>query len=328
MSAAPPRETIVQTFGPFLTGIMLQQLFMGVFVVQVYDYTRMFQKDPFYIKALVGVLTAATTLQAVMDYITLYRCAVTYYGNFDKFDDTDWSLWWEIAVTAMVGTIAQAFFLTRCWSATKSKIVVAIGTVAIIASLVSGIISTVEFQHIKRLSRVPEIPVPITFWLVATAVIDMGIAAVLVIALLRMKTPFRKTEAIITKMIRVTMETSSLTAAVAVINLILYLALPGQAYHLLPQLTMGKFYAISVMVTLASRKELRDIIQQAEYASYIATTMQSTVKPSAPGIKVTTQTTIGDPNNDIELGDRKNLPLNQSDEDVQTQTDYDSKARI
>jgi len=34
--APPPLEIITATFGPFLTGIMMQQLFMGVVVVQVY----------------------------------------------------------------------------------------------------------------------------------------------------------------------------------------------------------------------------------------------------------------------------------------------------
>ncbi|KZW01106.1 hypothetical protein EXIGLDRAFT_719492 [Exidia glandulosa HHB12029] len=328
VAAPPPEEVIVMTWGPYVTGIMLQQLFMGVFVVQLYDYFRMFQKDPLYIKGLVAALATATTLQAIMDYLTLYRCAVRFYGDFDKFDDTDWSLWWEIAMTAIIGTIAQSFFLTRCWSAVKSKIIVVVGGAAIITSLIAGIDSTVQFQNIRRLSLVPNIPVPITLWLSATAVIDVGIAVVLVVALIRMKTPFRKTEAIITKMIRVTMETSSLTAATAVVNLVLYLALPGEAYHLLPQLVMGKFYAISVMVTLASRKELRDIIEQAEYASYITSTMAGSNKTAPTGIKVTTTTTVGEPNADIELGnvDHKHhhLQPTHSEEDM----GYDQKGQI
>lgn len=47
---------------------------------QVYDYFRMFQKDPLYIKSLVGVLAAVTALQATMDYVSLYRSSVRFYG--------------------------------------------------------------------------------------------------------------------------------------------------------------------------------------------------------------------------------------------------------
>jgi hypothetical protein len=37
-SADIPHQVIVDAFGPFVTGVMLQQMFLGVFCVQVYDY--------------------------------------------------------------------------------------------------------------------------------------------------------------------------------------------------------------------------------------------------------------------------------------------------
>jgi hypothetical protein len=36
--ALPPGPILTATFGPFVTGVMMQQLFLGVFCVQVYDY--------------------------------------------------------------------------------------------------------------------------------------------------------------------------------------------------------------------------------------------------------------------------------------------------
>jgi hypothetical protein len=78
-------------------------------------------------------VTIMTILQGVMDYINLYRNAVTYYGDFLMFDSQDCksfspfitssqtyatvgSLFWEIGVTAIIGSIAQAFFLERAYS--------------------------------------------------------------------------------------------------------------------------------------------------------------------------------------------------------------------
>ncbi|KAG9080071.1 hypothetical protein FRC06_007112, partial [Ceratobasidium sp. 370] len=134
-----PDAVLQSTFGPFVTGIMMQQLFLGVFCVQVYDYWRMFQTDTIFNRVTVGVLALLTVLQGTMDYINLYRNAVKYYGVFDKFDDQDWSLFWEIGVTALIGTVAQIFFLERCYSATKNKIVAGVVGAAIIASLAFGI---------------------------------------------------------------------------------------------------------------------------------------------------------------------------------------------
>jgi hypothetical protein len=270
--APPPVEIITATFGPFVTGIMMQMMFMGCIIVQVYDYYTVFPKDSQFNKWLVGILTAICVLQTTMDYKILYRCSVEFYGNFDKFDDTDWSLWWEIAVTAIIGSIAQSFFLERCWSATKSYVVLGLGVVGILVSLGSGIASTIMFQNVGRLSRVPEIPGPITTWLVSTAVIDLAIAGILIWSLTRVKSRFRKTETIVARIIRLTFQTSALTAAIAIVNVILYLALPGEAYHLLPQLVMGKIYAMSVMVTLSSRTELRDLMNTSAGTTYIEST--------------------------------------------------------
>ncbi|QRV84152.1 hypothetical protein RhiJN_12168 [Ceratobasidium sp. AG-Ba] len=290
-----PEEVVTATFGPFVTGIMMQQLFLGVFCVQ-----RIFPTDTIFNRATVAALTILTVLQGTMDYINLYRCAVKYYGDFTMFDEQDWSLFWEIGVTALIGT------------ATKNKIVGIVVLLVILTSLGFGIASSVEFQRIVHLSLVPEIPVPIIGWLTATAVLDVLISAILIYTLLRVKTPFRKTEAVITKIIRVTAETSTVTASIAVINLVLYLALPGLAYHLLPQLIMGKMYAISVMITLSSRKDLQDIMSSPPTTSYYESTRgraQTNASVPSGGVVVTTsyQQNVDDTKShghDIELGTR------------------------
>ncbi|CAE7173949.1 unnamed protein product [Rhizoctonia solani] len=311
MSQTPEMQEIIdKSFGPFVTGIMMQQLFLGVFCVQVYDYWRIFPTDTTFNRGMVLSLTIMTLLQGTMDFINLYRNSVTYYGNFNKFDEQDWSLFWEIGVTAILGSIAQVFFLERCFSATKNKIVLVIIGTMIAVSLGFGIASSVEFQRIVKLSAVPSIPIPIVGWLTLTAVLDVLISAVLIWTLLRVRTPFRKTEAVITKIIRVTMETSSITASIAVINLVLYLALPGEAYHLLPQLIMGKMYAISVMVTLSSRKDLQEIMSSPPTTSYYESTRgRAAATTPQNGVVVTTsyQQNVDDSKgrpHDIELGTR------------------------
>ncbi|CAE6491985.1 unnamed protein product [Rhizoctonia solani] len=310
MSAAnPPQEVINYAFGPFVTGVMLQQLFLGVFCVQVYDYWRMFPTDSPFNRSVVATLTFTTILQGVMDYINLYRNSVTHYGNFAKFDEQDWSLFWEIGVTAIIGTIAQVFFLERYYRATKNKFVYVVIGAIIATSLGFGIASSIEFQRIVNLSAVPTIPIPIVGWLTLTAILDVLISAVLIYSLLRVRTPFRRTEAIITKIIRVAMETSSLTASIAVINLVLYKTLPGEAYHLLPQLIMGKMYAMSVMVTLSSRKDLQEIMSLPPNSSYYELTCARVAATTVPN-RVVTKTSVQHVNtgkshpHDIKLGTR------------------------
>lgn len=341
-AAAIPQLVIESTWGPYVTGIMLQQLFLGVFSVQVYDYWRMFSNDSLFNRSLVMFLTVVTILQSTMDYVNLYRCAVLFYGNFDKFDDQDWTLWWEIGVTAIIGSIAQSFFLQRCWASTQSRIVLGIGALAIGVSLAFGLASTIKFAMIKRLSGVPTIPVPIVGWLTLTTIVDVAISAVLIWSLMKVKTPFKKTEAIVIRLVRITMETSSLTATVAIVNLVLYLALPGLAFHLLPQLVMGKMYAISVMFTLSSRKELRSIMasgqgQNVESRSWSQQNQQQPGKSLVSGVMIHTSTYQGEDQvdmkrstgEDIELGHRGPPPvpltLQRPDEDDDGSVSSDRK---
>ncbi|KDQ14406.1 hypothetical protein BOTBODRAFT_350673 [Botryobasidium botryosum FD-172 SS1] len=243
MSAATTPD-VVPTFGPYLVGMSLQFIFMGLIAKQVYDYYTTFAKDAFFKKAIVGALTLTTVVQTIMDFINLYRCSVSGYGNLMVFDLQNWSLWGEIVVTAIAGSIAQTFFLERCWKVTRSWAVVAGGTALILLSLGAGLASTIKFAQIQHLSLVPSIPIPIIMWLSVTALIDVILSIILVVSFIK------KSQL---QFIPLTIETGSLTACIAVINLVLYLALPGLAWHLIPQLVMGKMYAMSVMVTITSR---------------------------------------------------------------------------
>ncbi|KAG8891149.1 hypothetical protein FRB99_003824 [Tulasnella sp. 403] len=92
------------------------------------------------------------------------------------------------------------------------------------------------------------------------------------------------------RIIRLTFQTSALTATIAVINVILYMGLPGQAYHLLPQLIMGKIYVISVMVTLSARSELREIYENTGGATYMETRHGATT--AAGGVTVSSKVDI------------------------------------
>ncbi|QRW12784.1 hypothetical protein RhiLY_11783 [Ceratobasidium sp. AG-Ba] len=192
---------------------------------------RIFPTDTIFNRATVAALTILTVLQGTMDYINLYRCAVKYYGDFTMFDEQDCKCCASVCCTdligfkglvlgdwchALIGTVAQIFFLERCYSATKKQDRRHCRLARDFDPLGFGIASSVEFQRIVHLSLVPEIPVPIIGWLTATAVLDVLISAILIYSCVSR----RLSATVITKIIRVTAETSTVTASIAVINLV------------------------------------------------------------------------------------------------------------
>jgi len=135
--------------------------------------------------------------------------------------------------------------------------------------------------------------------LISSAVIGIVMSIILIFRLTRAKTDFVTTEAIVTRIIRLSFTTSSLTAAVTIIDIVLYLGLSSTAWHLLPLFALGKIYTISVMVTLSSRRELRALMDGAgtatmmsgprgTYAASARLDFLTTPRPTVTGIKVST----------------------------------------
>ncbi|KAJ6553799.1 hypothetical protein DFH09DRAFT_1495363 [Mycena vulgaris] len=285
-SLNPPQSIINSTFGPLVAGLMIQQFFVGIITAQAgYYYSRFTQRDSKFYLWLVAVLLVFNALDAATDFHILYRSAVTHYGIYCFFDLQTWTMWAEPAITAVVRCLAQMFFMECCWKVThKSRLVFAVLTCLLLFSLGSGLAVSVSFFQVKLFSKLAKIPIPITLWLSSTAVTDITIACILCISLARSKPPFQNTRTVITRLIKLTVETSAVTALVAFLNLIVYFALPGTAYHLYPQFSMCRIYMITVLTTLLERNQLRQALDGQTYSTSFALTGVSIGPHSQDGI--------------------------------------------
>ncbi len=130
----PPQDVIELTFGPLIAGTWIQQLLLGFILAQMVDYYRMqFDDDSKFNRAIVSlllffnVLLGGTDLYVQSSFFfflplrnklsvyshVLYRASVQHYGVYEFFDLQEWTMWLEPGFTAIVGFIAQVFFLMR-----------------------------------------------------------------------------------------------------------------------------------------------------------------------------------------------------------------------
>ncbi|KAJ7130369.1 hypothetical protein C8R44DRAFT_829736 [Mycena epipterygia] len=256
----PSESSIRQTFGALLLGVVLQQILLGVIMLQTYRYYNLFStRDCKFYQALVGTLFVLNMLEEGMDIHVLYRTAVVHYGDFAFFDLQTWTMWSEPAVTALIGFIAQVFFTERCWRVTNnSRLILALLALLLLLSFGSGVAVSVSFFQVKLFSALAKIPIPITFWLVSTAVTDLTIAGILSYSLMYRTghanggfwfkrtsdvAVSKHTEDVVSKLIRLSMETSLATAIIALVNLALF--------------SICRMYTITVLVTLLERDALR-----------------------------------------------------------------------
>lgn len=290
---APAQAIINTTYGALVTGIWMQQLLLGYILAQMIDYYRRYYKtDGGFNKFVVTSLLVLNIFVGGTDFHVLYRCTVLHYGDYEFFDLQDWTMSTEPGWTAVIGLISQLFFLNRCQNIVRSKIVTGVLFLLVLFSLGSGLAVSGSFIVNKRFSLLGKFTTPIILWLTSTASADIAIAVALAWELVRSRTGFRKTDAIITRLVTLSMETSTTTALVALLNLVLYLPLQDTAYHLLPQFSMCRVYTITVLATLLGRDKQRRILESAEHASF----------PTAirVGVTTTTQCDFGGSNKDPE----------------------------
>ncbi|KAJ7933615.1 hypothetical protein B0H13DRAFT_2306423 [Mycena leptocephala] len=266
MSTVPTQHMVSATFGAMLAGILIQQLLLGSIINQAYNYYyRFHDRDSMFYQYLVAVLLTFNALQLAMDMDVIYRTAVTHYGQYEFFDLQTWTMWAEPGITklppwqAVVGLLAQLFFMERCWSLTdRSRPVLAVLSISMLFSLGSGIAVSICFFQARLFSELVKIPIPISLWLISTAVTDLAIAGILCRTLHRVCTSFKHTKSVLTKLIMLSLETSLCTAVCAILNLILYFVKMSTAYHLIPQFSICRVYTITVLFTLLQRDALRD----------------------------------------------------------------------
>lgn len=85
-------------------------------------------------------------------------------------------------------------------------------------------------------------------WLGGTALCDLIIAMAMIYYLTQSRTGFKSTNVLITKVIRVTVETGLICAAFAIIDLSFFLGYRDNNYHLAPSIALSKLYSNSLLV--------------------------------------------------------------------------------
>ncbi|KAJ7704570.1 hypothetical protein B0H17DRAFT_899288, partial [Mycena rosella] len=268
--SSPSPSIITATVGPLVLGFAFQQLLLGMIFAQARRYyVGCAARDGKLYSFLVGIMVMLNVLEGAMDIHVLYRTIVTHYGDYQYFDMQTWTMWAEPGITALIGFLAQLFFMERCVRVTNySPYVIAGLSLRACSILFIWVHVSISASKVKHFSLMSKIPIPISFWLISTTVTDLAITAILCVALWRSRrnTSHARTETVISRLIRLSIETSLVTSVVALVNLGLYFGMITAAYHLLPQFSMCRVYTITVLVTLMTRDSLRRELNGESYS--------------------------------------------------------------
>lgn len=268
-----------------MVGVWIQQFFFGIVCYQFWSYYTSQSKrhDTHFTKTILALLLIGNLFLGVTDFHVLYRSAVVHYGDLDKFDLQTWTMWSEPGVTALVGCIAQVYFLDRCrrvnmqWRKFSPQVlhcVTAFLFMLILLSTAAGLAVCISFWSLTRFSGLAQIPIPISLWLVSTTVADVALTGFLLAALIGTKTAYSWTGNVISRIIRLSVESSIATSVCALLNLLFYFEMMETSYHLLPQFSISRIYTITVLASLLSREDMKSSLQDPN-ALYLSAITQS-----------------------------------------------------
>ncbi|KAK7055414.1 hypothetical protein R3P38DRAFT_3253474 [Favolaschia claudopus] len=249
---------------PILLGSLLSLFCIGTLVAQVYIYPISFPNDRWPLKCLVYFLLVAMLIEIYLTISDINFWFSTSFGNEVALGDRRYSQYYTSISGALVGTVAQLFFVYRItrirhdmWPLCVPIVIVAITGFA--AGFGVGLKSFIEDDapetfDINDIDGLHDRVHSVLFylWLVGGAVADILIAVIMTI-LLRRTASHNATHAIARKIIYMVFETNLSSAAAVVITVILFVALPDNLYYLILEVPLSGIYANTLLATFNNR---------------------------------------------------------------------------
>ncbi|KAG6863966.1 hypothetical protein C0991_001531 [Blastosporella zonata] len=204
---------------------MLNWFLYGILVMQIYIYYQCFPEDSRKIKMLVYGMFMLDSLQSVLATADAFHWLAKGYGNMFMLAQPFISAFDAPMLDGIIGFIVQTFF---CW-------------------------------RIRVLQKSWWLPLSVfsvaLLWLGGSALTDTLIAVVMTVLLLRSRTrEHEQTDNILVRIVRLTVETNTVTASVAIIVLVCLLAIPkNPSISMAPAYALGKLYSNTLLAVFNNR---------------------------------------------------------------------------
>ncbi|KAJ7871754.1 hypothetical protein B0H13DRAFT_2349780 [Mycena leptocephala] len=257
-------EILVKFFlGPWLIGSCLDLVLMGVLSCQFVNYYNWYPDDGRGLRITVAILCLLNLLKSAECFASLWIFLINHFGDIQYDLQLSATGWWDTANPLMVAILdfyVQCYFCTRLWAVSKRWWVVTPIFILFVFALFSMVIGTYFIATLQEQQ--------VTDWFAAhlSSVFagDVILSAATAYFLIKTKKSVISTQTaeLIRSLIRLTFQTATPAALVAMFNLIF-----SQMYRTNHPLlgyveiafnqVLPKVYAISMMYTLNVRRTIR-----------------------------------------------------------------------
>ncbi|KAJ8079213.1 hypothetical protein PM082_021713 [Marasmius tenuissimus] len=236
-------------------GVLVLPCLFAVLSAQIYIYyLTSAAKDRRLIKAVVYGIYALVTAQVVWSSQEGYNLFVS------RHPSRPWLGWLFVPIIGGVVSLGvQVLYAWRISVLSQSRIVpmalVALSVISSVASIIAAT-SSAKAGGVENLRNSPELPIAAAIWCCTSALCDILIAAYVTYLLTRNGFLIKDTKRVVVRIVRLTIETNALTAALAVVTAALLLGVKDQGYYTVFSLILPSIYGNTLLVMMNSRIRL------------------------------------------------------------------------
>ncbi|KAJ7136602.1 hypothetical protein C8R44DRAFT_360156 [Mycena epipterygia] len=249
--SGPPNVELL--FGPLLIGVLLNTTLYGVLLVQMLMYYQRYKRDQTWLRYLALYLLIAETVNVVFDIGLIYEPLIFRYGTAKALEISPLLLRPDAAVTVAISTPVQLFVAWRVKKLTKSYFFPFLIALSSLISLGGGLSVTIMVSlHSAYADFASFHPFVIT-WLSSTAACDVILSGALIYSLYTRKSGVSTTDRYVDRIISLTVQTGSITAITALLDLFVFLFSPGTTLQFIWDFPLSKLYTNALLSTLNAR---------------------------------------------------------------------------
>ncbi|KAJ7763362.1 hypothetical protein B0H16DRAFT_1804402, partial [Mycena metata] len=211
----------------------------------------------------VAYLVLIETVDLVCDIGIIYEPLILP-GEFDaafKYVIQSLCVAVDAILTVLISTPIQFFIAWRIYAVTRSFIFPALILIFSLVSFGGGIATTTVVSAHPDYADFSQFQAEVVTWLTSSTLCDILLTASLVHSLWTRKTRGGSTDSYVSKIIRLTIQTGSITAVAAMLDVIFFLAIPNATFNFMMDFPLSKLYTNSTLSTLNARSWREDIVK-------------------------------------------------------------------
>jgi len=239
--------------GPLLIGTTLAAVLYGIMVLQSFIYYTHCKNDHWALKLVILAIFLVDTASVVLSTMASYYYLVQSYDDVFMLVEANVGIIAYPATTALIAFLVRSVYAWRIRVMTKNTCLAMFIWFFAFLVFMAGVGVTVGIKWVQELLLLYEIRVICVIWSFGSLTLDSFITCVLFWYLPKLRTGFSVVDDVLTRFLRVSLQTGAFTAMTVTGTTVAYLASPNSTIYLGLLFVTSKLYGNSLMATFTMR---------------------------------------------------------------------------